>query len=154
MAVNHFSFDTEAEFKCCNPSSRTMQAPVIWPGTGLRAEREPNRSRVRWCESTERPQADFRFVYDDALPLWDKMKAIATKIYGAAEITADGKVRKRSSSCRTAGTDTTRCASPRPSTRSRPTRQLRGAPSDHAVNIREVRLAAGAEFIVMVCGES
>jgi len=45
-------------------------------------------------ELAERRQAEFRFVYDDALPLWEKMKAIATKIYGAAEITADSKVRK------------------------------------------------------------
>ena len=105
-------------------------------------------------ELVERRQAEFRFVYDDALPLWDKMKAIATKIYGAADITADSKVRDadQAAAGRTV-TDTIRSASPRRSTRSRPIPQLRGAPSGHAVNVREVRLAAGAEFIVMVCGD-
>ena len=50
-------------------------------------------------------------------------------------------------------TVTTRCASPRPSIPSPPIRALRGAPSGHVVNIREVRLAAGAQFVVMICGD-
>ena len=97
---------------------------------------------------------DFRFVYDDADPLWDKMTKVATKIYGASEVTADSKVRAQIKKLQDGRLRAlSRCASRRRSIRSRPIRSLRGAPSGHVVNIREVRLAAGAEFIVMVCGD-
>src|SRR5882762_8960863 len=94
VAVNHFTFDTEAEFKLLQSKLSHLQVPVIsarhWAEGGAGAE-SVARTVV---ELAERRQAEFRFVYDDALPLWEKMKAIATKIYGAAEITADSKVRK------------------------------------------------------------
>jgi formate--tetrahydrofolate ligase len=93
------------------------------------------------------------FVYEESMPLWDKMKAIATKIYGAADITADSKIRTQIKQLQDSGyghypvcvAKTQYSFSTDPS--------LRGAPSGHIVNIREVRLAAGAEFVVMVCGD-
>ena len=87
-------------------------------------------------------------------PLWDKMKKIATKIYGASDITADAKVR---------GADQEAAGG-----RLRPLPGVRGEDPvlvldrrrscaarrpDHVVNVREVRLAAGAEFVVMICGD-
>jgi formate--tetrahydrofolate ligase len=77
-------------------------------------------------------------VYEESLPLWEKMKAIATKIYGAADISADRKRARADPKLQDRVTGTSRCASRRPSTRSRPTRRLRGAPSGHIVNVREV----------------
>jgi formate--tetrahydrofolate ligase len=102
---------------------------------------------VRLCEEP----SDFKFVYEESLPLWDKMKAIATKIYGASDITADSKV----------APDQEAAGELRPLSGVRREDsvlvlhdpQLRGAPSGHVVNVREVRLAAGAEFVVMVCGD-
>ena len=104
-------------------------------------------------ELTERRQAEFRFVYDDALPLWEKMKTIATKIYGAAEITADSKVRGEIKQLQEGGYGHYPVCVAKTQYSFSTDAQLRGAPSGHAVNIREVRLAAGAEFIVMVCGD-
>jgi formate--tetrahydrofolate ligase len=104
-------------------------------------------------ETIEKNPGKATFVYDESLPLWDKMKAIATKIYGAADISADSKVRAQIKQLQESGyghypvcvAKTQYSFSTDPS--------LKGAPSGHMVNIREVRLAAGAEFVVMVCGD-
>jgi formate--tetrahydrofolate ligase len=101
---------------------------------------------------TEQPSR-FRFVYPDNATLWDKMKAIATDIYHASDITADTKVRAQIRHLQEGGyghypvcvakTQYSFSTDPR----------LRGAPAHHVVNIREVRLAAGAEFVIMICGD-
>ena len=95
----------------------------------------------------------FKFVYDDALPLWDKMKTIATKIYGAADITADSKVRAQIKKLQDDGYGHYPVCVAKTQYSFSSDAGLRNAPSGHVVNIREVRLAAGAEFVVMVCGD-
>ena len=77
----------------------------------------------------------------------------ATKIYGAAEITADSKVRKEIKQLQEGGYGHYPVCVAKTQYSFSTDAQLRGAPSGHSVNIREVRLAAGAEFIVMVCGD-
>jgi formate--tetrahydrofolate ligase len=154
VAVNHFTFDTEAEFKLLQTKLSHLKVPVIsarhWAEGGAGAEAVA-RAVV---ELAERPAAaEFRFVYDDALPLWDKMKAIATKIYGAADISADNKVRTQIKQLQDAGYGHYPVCVAKTQYSFSTDAQLRGAPSGHTVNIREVRLAAGAEFIVMVCGD-
>jgi formate--tetrahydrofolate ligase len=105
-------------------------------------------------EIAERGQpSGFKFVYDENETLMAKVTAIATKIYGAADVTADAKVRAQIQKLQDDGyghypvcvAKTQYSFSTDPS--------LRGAPSGHSLNVREVRLAAGAEFIVMVCGD-
>jgi formate--tetrahydrofolate ligase len=106
-------------------------------------------------ELLERPARvpGFRFVYDESLPLIDKITAIATKIYGAARVTANARVSEQIERLQQAGyghypvcvAKTQYSFSTNPA--------LRGAPSGHTLDIREVRLNAGAEFVVMVCGE-
>src|SRR3984893_5096493 len=138
VAVNHFTFDTEAEFKLLQSKLSHLQVPVIsarhWAEGGAGAE-SVARAVV---ELTERRQAEFRFVYDDALPLWEKMKAIATKIYGAAEITADSKVRKEIKQLQEGGYGHYPVCVAKTQYSFSTDAQLRGAPSGHAVNIREV----------------
>ena len=87
------------------------------------------------------------------MPLWDKVKTIATKLYGASEITGDTTCADRFRELEAEGFGHFPSAWPRPSTRSRPTATLKGAPSGHVVPIREVRLSAGAEFIVVIAGD-
>jgi formate--tetrahydrofolate ligase len=103
---------------------------------------------VRLCELP----STFKYVYQDSEPLWDKMKAIATKIYGASDITADAKVLGQIKKLQESYGNYPVCvAKTQYSFSTDPA--LRGAPSGHVVNIREVRLAAGAQFVVMVCGD-
>src|SRR5471030_352060 len=81
------------------------------------------------------------------------MKAIATKIYGAADITADSKVRAAIKTLQESGYGHYPVCVAKTQYSFSTDPKLRGAPSGHVVNIREVRLAAGAEFIVMICGD-
>ena len=105
---------------------------------------------VKICESGT---SKFKPLYPDEMPLWDKMKAIATKIYGAADITADSKVRKQIKELQDAGYGHYPVCVAKTQYSFSTDPKLLGAPSGHVVNIREVRLAAGAEFIVVICGD-
>ena len=103
-------------------------------------------------EIVEKVPSSFKFVYDEKLPLWDKIKTIATKIYDAADVTADSKVRARIKKLQEDGYGHYPVCVAKTQYSFSTDPQLRAAPSGHVINIREVRLAAGAEFIVMVCG--
>ena len=92
-------------------------------------------------------------MYEENLSLWEKVKAIATKIYGASEITADGKIREQFKQLQDGGYGHYPVCIAKTQYSFSTDAKLRGAPSGHVVNIREVRLAAGAEFIVVVCGD-
>ena len=95
----------------------------------------------------------FRCVYEDGASLWDKVSAVATKIYGASEVTADSKVRAQIKRLQDDGYGHYPVCVAKTQYSFSTDPQLRGAPSGHVINIREVRLAAGAEFVVMVCGD-
>jgi formate--tetrahydrofolate ligase len=153
VSINHFTHDTSAEIDLLTRKMAHHEAPVVvarhWAEGGKGAE-ELARTAV---DVIDRIPSDFRFVYEDSAPLWDKMKAIATKIYGASDITADAKVRAQIKKLQEDGfghypvcvAKTQYSFSTDPGSR--------GAPSGHVVNVREVRLAAGAEFVVMICGD-
>jgi formate--tetrahydrofolate ligase len=151
VSINHRTEDTDAEVQLLMDKLSHHGAKVIlarhWAEGGKGAA-EVAREVVRLCEQP----SDFKFVYEDSAPLWDKMKAIATKIYGASDITADAKVRGQIKQLQeTYGHYQVCVAKTQYSFSTDPA--LRGAPSGHVVNVREVRLAAGAEFIVMICGD-
>ena len=93
------------------------------------------------------------FVYDDEASLWSKITAIATRVYGASEVTADAKIRARIRELEVQGYGHFPVCVAKTQYSFSTDPGLRGAPNGHSVNIREVRLAAGAEFIVMVCGD-
>ena len=95
----------------------------------------------------------FSYTYDDEQTLTEKVETIASRLYGAAEVTWDPKAKRRLQRITTTGTATCRCAWRRRSTPSPPTRRCAGAPLGHSLHVREVRLAAGAGFVVMVCGD-
>jgi len=104
---------------------------------------------VRLCEQP----SNFHHLYEDGATLWEKMKTIATQIYHAADITADSKVRAQIQELQQAGYGSYPVCVAKTQFSFSTDPKLRGAPSDHVVNIREVRLAAGAEFVVMICGD-
>ena len=151
VAINHRTEDTAAEVNSLMGKLAHMGVKVIlarhWAEGGKGAE-ELAHEVVRLCEEP----STFKFVYQDSDTLWDKMKAIATKIYGASDISADAKVRGQIKTLQESYGHYPVCvAKTQYSFSTDPT--LRGAPSGHVVNIREVRLAAGAQFIVMICGD-
>jgi formate--tetrahydrofolate ligase len=152
VAINHRTEDTEQEIQLLQGKLARHGAPVIvarhWADGGKGAV-DVAREVVRQCEMP----TDFKFVYEDAEPLWDKMKAIATKVYGAADISADAKVMAQIKKLQESGYGHYPVCVAKTQYSFSTDAALRGAPSGHVVNIREVRLAAGAEFVVMICGD-
>jgi formate--tetrahydrofolate ligase len=153
VAINHFSSDTDAEIALLKKKIAHHDAPVVvarhWADGGAGAEALA-RAVV---DVIERIPADFRLVYDDDDTLWDKMNKVAKTIYGASEVTADSKVRAQIRKLQTEGYGRYPVCVAKTQYSFSTDPLLRGAPSGHVVNIREVRLAAGAEFVVMVCGD-
>jgi formate--tetrahydrofolate ligase len=153
VAVNRFDADTAAELELLQRKAAHHDATVVvashWAEGGKGAEALA-RAVV---ETIERKPSDFRFVYDDADTLWDKVHKVATKIYGASEITADSKVRTRIRELQAEGYGHYPVCIAKTQNSFSTDPLLRGAPSGHVLNIREVRLAAGAQFVVMVCGD-
>ncbi len=153
ISINHFTADTEAEIALLKRKMAHHEAPVLlarhWAEGGAGIE-EVARAVVRLVENTP---ASFKYVYEDSDSLWDKVSAVATKIYGARSVTADAKIRGQIRKLQEDGYGHYPVCIAKTQYSFSTDPQLRGAPSNHDLNIREVRLAAGAEFIVMVCGD-
>ena len=153
VSINRFNFDTPAEIDLLKKKMAHHEAPVIlathWSDGGAGAV-EVARTVV---DLVEKVPSNFKYVYEDALPLWDKIKTIATKIYGAADVTADSKVRNQIKKLQEDGYGHYPVCVAKTQYSFSTDPQLRAAPSGHVINVREVRLAAGAEFVVMVCGD-
>ena len=153
VAINHFTFDTDAEIALLKTKMAHHEAPVVvcrhWAEGGKGAE-ELARTVV---DIIDKVPGDFQFVYEDEATLWDKVTAIATKLYGASEVTADSKIRAQIKKLQDSGYGHYPVCIAKTQYSFSTDAKLRGAPSNHEINIREVRLAAGAEFVVMVCGE-
>jgi formate--tetrahydrofolate ligase len=153
VSINRFNFDTPAEIALLKKNMAHHEAPVIlathWADGGAGAA-EVARTVV---DLIDKVPSNFKFVYEDDLPLWDKVKAIATKIYGAGEVTADAKVRGQIRKLQDDGYGHYPVCVAKTQYSFSTDPQLRAAPSGHVINVREVRLAAGAEFVVMVCGD-
>src|SRR6202167_1375134 len=153
IAINHFTFDTDAEIDLLKKKMARHEAPVVvcrhWAEGGKGAE-ELARTVVDLIDNVA---TDFQFVYDEAAPLWEKMTAIAIKIYGASAVTADTKIHAQIKKLQEDGYGKYPICVAKTQYSFSTDPQLRGAPSNHTINVREVRLAAGAEFIVMVCGD-
>jgi formate--tetrahydrofolate ligase len=158
VAINHFSSDTEAEHAAIQEFcwSEIGEEAVIcrhW-ADGSRGIEALARKVVALAEAP-RPLdgRGFRTLYPDDMPLWDKMKTIATEIYGAADIIADQKVRDQFKELQAAGYGHLPICVAKTQYSFSTDPNLRGAPSGHVVPIREVRLSAGAGFLVVICGE-
>ena len=152
VSVNRFTADTKAEMDLLTDRIAKLGARVVvanhWAEGGKGAA-ELAKIVVDMCEQPSKPT----FVYEDSDPLWEKMKKIATKVYGAADITAETKVRNRIKELQEGGYGHYPVCVAKTQSSFSTDASVRGAPSGHMVNIREVRLAAGAEFIVMICGD-
>ncbi|MFN7278024.1 MAG: formate--tetrahydrofolate ligase, partial [Betaproteobacteria bacterium] len=153
VSVNHFSQDTAAEHALIEARMGALGVPVViarhWAEGGKGAE-DLAHAVVRLAESGA---PSVKYVYEDSAPLWEKVKAVATRVYGAADISADAKVRGQIQRLQDEGYGAYPVCIAKTQYSFSTDASARGAPSGHVVNIREVRLAAGAEFIVGVCGD-
>lgn len=152
VCINHFSFDTEAEIALLQQKCAELGATCVvskhWAQGGAGAEELAN--AVLHVVEERAPQ--FTFVYDENLTPWQKIEAIATKLYGAANITASAKVKAQLQAWEADYGKFPICiAKTQMSFSTNP--NAKGAPTGHAVEISEVRLANGAGFIVAIAGD-
>jgi formate--tetrahydrofolate ligase len=152
VAINHRTEDTQAEVDLLKAAAEKFGVEVVlaqhWAHGGAGAEALAQ-AVVKLSES----ENHFKFVYEDHLPLLDKVKAIATQVYGASQVQADRQVLEKLSQFEKAGYGHYPVCIAKTQSSFSGDAALRGAPTGHTLTIREVRLAAGAEFIVVVCGD-
>lgn len=152
VAINRFSADTDAELDAVRQLCAELGSEAIecnhW---ALGSEGTENLAQAV-VKLTETP-SNFKPLYPDEMPLWDKTRTIAQSLYGAQGIIADKAVRDRFAEFEKAGFGHYPVCMAKTQYSFSTDPNLKGAPSNHVVPIREIRLSAGAEFIVVVCGE-
>ncbi len=152
VCINHFTFDTEAEINWLQAHCQQLGATCIvskhWAAGGAGAEALAH--AVAAVVDTR--EATFNYVYDESLGLWEKIATIATKLYGAAGITANAKVKAQLAAWQEHYGHFPICmAKTQMSFSTNP--NSKGAPSGHTVEISDVKLANGAGFIVAIAGD-
>ncbi len=153
VAVNRFSADTGAELEAVVKAVRDHGAEVVVCNHWAEGSQGAEELAHRVAELAESGAAQFAPLYDDDMPLWDKVKTIATYLYGADDIIADKKVRRQFAEYQEAGYGRFPVCMAKTQYSFSTDPELKGAPSHHVVPIREVRLSGGAEFVVVICGD-
>ena len=152
VSINKFTTDTDAELEILRSRMAKLSVRVVlathW-GDGGKGAADLARIVVELCAQ----KSNVTFVYDEQDTLWEKINKIAKKVYRASEVTADNKVRSQIKRLQEDGYGHYPVCVAKTQYSFSTDAQLRGAPDNHVINVREVRLAAGAEFIVMVCGD-
>lgn len=151
VSINHFTFDTDDETKLLKRKCEELGVKCVisthWADGGVGAVELANEI----VDIVDNKDAQFNYLYDEKLPLWEKIESIATKIYGAKEIVASAKIRKEIDKLQeTYGRLPICMAKTQMSFSTDPL--LRGAPKNHIVEISEVKLENGAGFIVVIAG--
>jgi formate--tetrahydrofolate ligase len=154
VAINHFVSDTEAEQALIAQTCRDdfgVEAISCrhWAagGKGALALAE------KIVELADRGTTSFRLTYPDAMPLADKLRTVAQEIYGAADIALDTRAKRQVAEIEAMGFGALPVCVAKTQYSFSADASALGAPSGHVVPVREVRLAAGAGFVVMICGD-
>ncbi len=153
VALNRFSADSEAERALVLERCRALGAEAVesdhWATGGAGAE-DMARTVV---ETIANSQSRFKPLYADDVPLWDKVRTVAREVYGADDIIADKKVRTQFKDLQDGGFGNFPVCIAKTQYSFSTDPNLKGAPSGHVVPVRKVRVSAGAEFLVVVCGD-
>ena len=152
VAINHFVADTDNELIALQNECESIGVDAIpcyhW-AKGGEGTIDLAKKVVELAESLQ----NFKLLYKDDISLFDKVKTIAKEIYGADEVIADSKIRDQLKQFEESGYGNFPICIAKTQYSFSTDPNLKGAPSNHSIPIREVRLSSGAEFIVVVCGE-
>jgi formate--tetrahydrofolate ligase len=153
VSVNRFSSDTAAEMdllrRLCAPLGVECVLADHWAQGGQGAI-DLAKTVVKTIETKP---SDFEFLYPDSMTLWEKTRTIAREIYGAEDITADKSVRDRFAELEKEGFGKFPICVAKTQYSFTTNPDAKGVPLGHTIPIREVRLSAGAEFVVVICGD-
>lgn len=153
VGINRFTSDTDAEIALIKQVAAANGVKAIdcthWADGGAGAEE----LAVEIASIADSGAASFAPLYPDDMPIWDKIKTVATRLYRADDIIADQKIRDQIRNLQDGGYGHLPVCIAKTQYSFSTDPNLKGAPSAHVVAIREVRLSAGAGFIVIVCGD-
>ncbi|HEV2955659.1 MAG TPA: formate--tetrahydrofolate ligase [Xanthobacteraceae bacterium] len=153
ISINRFSTDTPAEIKLVEDKCKALGVEAYmadhWAEGGKGAA-DVARAVVRAAESGK---SRLKLLYPDDMPLYEKIRTIAREIYRAKDISADKPVRDQLANFEAMGCGKFPICVAKTQYSFSTNPDAKGAPSDHVINVREVRLSAGAEFVVAICGE-
>ncbi len=153
VSINRFSADSDAEIKLVEGKCKALGVEAFmadhWAEGGKGAA-EVARAVVKICESG---QSKLKFLYPDDMPLVEKIRTICREIYRAKDISMDKSVRDQLASFEAMGAAKFPICMAKTQYSFTTNPDAKGAPTDHVVPVREVRLSAGAEFVVVICGE-
>ncbi|MET0924721.1 MAG: formate--tetrahydrofolate ligase [Xanthobacteraceae bacterium] len=153
VSINRFSADTDAEIALVKSACQKLGVEAImadhWAEGGAGAA-DVARAVVKVIDSGK---SKLKLLYPDEMPLFEKIRTIAKEIYRAKDISADKVVRDQLKSFEDMGYGKLPVCIAKTQYSFSTNADTKGAPNDHVINVREVRLSAGAEFVVAICGE-
>ncbi len=153
VAINRFDADTKDEMAAIAEYCKDFEVDAFvcshWSDGGAGAEGLAHKV----AELAQAGDSNFTTLYGDEMPLWEKMRTIVQRIYGADDIGAERVVTERFQQLQEQGYGHLPICVAKTQYSFSTDPNLKGAPSGHLVSIREIRLAAGAEFLVVVCGD-
>ena len=153
VAINQFTTDTPAETNEIVKLAESLGCKAIpctdW-ADGAKGAEALARHVAALCDEDK---GDFKLLYPDEMGLWEKIETVSRKIYGAGEVIADAAVRRRIAEYEAAGFGKYPVCMAKTQFSFSTDPKLKGAPAGHTVKIREVRLSAGAEFLVAIAGD-
>lgn len=153
VGINHFVTDTEAEVQAVKDYAESLGAEAILCRHWELGSEGTVELATRVAEIADSNASQFSPLYEDDMPLMEKIETIAKRIYHADEVLADKKIRDQLRQWEEQGFGTLPICMAKTQYSFSTDPSLRGAPTGHSVPIREVRLSAGAGFVVVVCGE-
>lgn len=153
VAVNNFTSDTDLEFKAIKEYCSELNVEAILCKHWAEGSSGVSDLAKKVVQIAESGSAQFRTLYDDSVSLWEKTNTIAKSIYGAQEIIADKSVREQFKQLQESGYGKFPICMAKTQYSFSTDPNLKGAPTGHVVPIKEIRLSAGAEFLVVVAGE-
>ena len=153
VAINHFIKDTEAEIEAVKAYVAQQGSEAILSKHWADGSAGSKELATRVAEIADSGKAQFAPLYPDEMPLFQKVERIAKSIYHADEVIADKKIRDQLKQWEDAGYGNLPVCMAKTQYSFSTDPNLRGAPTGHTVPVREVRLSAGAGFVVVICGE-
>jgi formate--tetrahydrofolate ligase len=153
VSINRFSADTDAEIKLVEDACKKLGVEALmadhWAMGGEGAA-DVARAVVKICDSGK---SKLKLLYPDDMPLLDKVRTIAKEIYRAKDVDAPKSVRDQLATFESMGYGKLPVCIAKTQYSFSTNPDAKGAPVDHTIPVREVRLSAGAEFVVVICGD-
>ena len=153
VAINHFVTDTDAEVAAVKAYVESLGSEAILCKHWADGSKGTKELATRIAEIADSGTSQFSPLYADEMPLFEKIETVAKRIYRADEVLADKKTRDQLRQWEAAGYGNLPVCMAKTQYSFSTDQNLRGAPTGHSVPVREVRLSAGAGFIVVICGE-